>query len=448
MAIVDEEPETVAAELQPSVSDDTLPQRHPQTRDVRLIVPQPYPGLPGKLTGRQYRATGSVAEDVAIAAAGLVAMAHEAEKPGNPTQYYYEPAPRTAAPISPDSVQWPRGFQPDEASGFHSIYKGPKMPDAEPYASAWLSGQQDPQRGPDPLQRPGSAVEDTLEHSRERQASKWYALKRVFDPIDEAAPESARGKELPVPMVTVFSMAGGTGKTSLVATLGRALSASGERVLLTDATSHGLLPYYFGASELRHGVVRTFCPPLGSADAPIYLVSYDVPPQPGDPAAQDWLIDELVRNCRGLQRVVLDLGPSAAWLAQRLAQLNSVVIVPVAPDMNSVISLGTVEKFFSGLTDGQGRRVQPYFLLDQFDSSQRLHLDVREVMRRQLGDQLLPFVIRRSQAVSEALAEGMTVMDYAADTPVAADYMNLASWLRSLSMPAAAVSTNARWSER
>jgi cellulose synthase operon protein YhjQ len=432
MTIVDEEPETIGAELHQPSASDMLPQRHPQTRDVRLIVPQPDPS----------------------------AMAHEPEKPGNANQYYFEPEPgeshaqtfgiasRTAAPISPEPMPRPRGFHPDEANGFHSIYKGPKMPDAEPYASAWLSGQQDPQRGADPLRRPGSAVEDTLEHSRERQASKWYALKRVFDTTDEAPAEPARSKELPAPMVTVFSMAGGTGKTSLVATLGRALSASGERVLLTDATSHGLLPYYFGASELRHGVVRTFCPPLGSADAPIYLVSYDVPPQPTDPAAQDWLIDELARNSRGLQRVVLDLAPSAAWLAQRLAQLNSVVLVPVAPDMNSVISLGMVEKLFSGVTDGQGRRVQPYFLLDQFDSSQRLHLDVREVMRRQLGDRLLPFVIRRSQAVSEALAEGMTVIDYAADAPVTADYMNLASWLRSLSMPAIAVYTNNRWSER
>jgi len=446
---------------QPSVSDDDmLPQRHPQMRDVRMIVPQPDPALPNEPMGREYRATGSMAEDAAIAAAGGMAMAHEVDKPGSPIQYYYEPESQTEAypgmfgvsapahaPAAPVPAQRPRGFQPDEASGFHPIYKGPKMPGVEPYTPAWLSGQE-PQRQPDPLRRPGSAVEDSLEHSRERQASKWYALKGVFDPSREPTPEPARSQEMPVPMVTVFSMAGGTGKTSLVATLGRALSAAGERVLLTDTTSHGLLPYYFGASELRPGVVRTFSPPPGSADAPIYLVSYDVPPQPSDPAAQDWLIDELARNSRGLQRVVLDLAPSAAWLAKRLAQLNSVVVVPVAPDMNSVISLGTVEKFFNGVTDGQGRAVQPYFLLNQFDSSQRLHLDVREVMRRQLGDRLLPFVIRRSQAVSEALAEGMTVMDYAGDAPVATDYANLASWLRSLSMPAAAVFTNARWSER
>jgi len=449
---------------QPSVSeDDMLPQRHTPMRDVRMIVPQPDPALPNEPMGREYRATGSLAEDAAIAAAGSAFMAHEVDKHGSPISYYHEPeqpvdaypgmfgvsAPAPVAPIVQEPVQRPRGFQPDEASGFHSIYKGPKMPVTEPIAPAWLSGQQE-SRMADPLRRPGSPVEDTLEHSRERQASKWYALKGVFDPthVHETTPEPARSQELPVPMVTVFSMAGGTGKTSLVATLGRALSAAGERVLLTDTTSHGLLPYYFGASELRPGVVRTFSPPPGSADAPIYLVSYDVPPQPSDPAAQDWLIDELARNSRGLQRVVLDLAPSAAWLAKRLAQLNSVVIVPVAPDMNSVISLGTVEKFFNGVTDGQGRAVQPYFLLNQFDPSQRLHLDVREVMRRQLGDRLLPFVIRRSQSVSEALAEGMTVMDYAADAPVATDYANLASWLRSLSMPAAAAFTNARWSER
>lgn len=452
---------------QPSVSeDDMLPQRHMPMRDVRLIVPQQDPALPNEpIPPREYRGTGSIAEDAAIAAAGTYALAHEADKPGSPIHYYDEQeqeaypgmfgvAPQAqvapAAPVVPVPVERPRGFQPDEASGFHPIYKGPKMPGTEPYAPAWLSGQQDPRRGTEPLSRPGSAVDDTLEHSRERQASKWYALKGVFDPThsSEVSPEPAHSQEMPVPMVTVFSMAGGTGKTSLVATLGRALSASGERVLLTDTTSHGLLPYYFGASELRPGVVRTFSPPPGSADAPIYLVSYDVPPQPSDPAAQDWLIDELARNSRGLQRVVLDLAPSAAWLAKRLAQLNSVVIVPVAPDMNSVISLGTVEKFFNGVKDGMGRAVQPYFLLNQFDASQRLHLDVREVMRRQLGDRLLPFVIRRSQSVSEALAEGMTVMDYAGDAPVAADYMNLASWLRSLSTPAAAVFTNARWSER
>ncbi len=77
--------------------------------------------------------------------------------------------------------------------------------------------------------------------------------------------------------------------------------------------------------------------------------------------------------------------------------------------------------------------MQPYYVLNQFDASLPLHLDVREVLRSQLGDRLLPFVMRRAPSVSEALAEGMTVVDYAPEAAVAEDYMNIASWLRSMS---------------
>jgi cellulose biosynthesis protein BcsQ len=57
-------------------------------------------------------------------------------------------------------------------------------------------------------------------------------------------------------------------------------------------------------------------------------------------------------------------------------------------------------------------------------------------------------VIRRSQAVSEALAEGMTVVDYAPEAPVSQDYMDVASWLRSVSPPAKAEFSNQQWSQQ
>ncbi len=82
-----------------------------------------------------------------------------------------------------------------------------------------------------------------------------------------------------------------------------------------------------------------------------------------------------------------------------------------------------------------------FYLLNQFDASSPLHLDVRAMLQQQLGDRLLPFVLRRSSAVSEALAEGMTVIDYAPGSAVAEDYWDLAGWLRSFAAPAAV----ARW---
>ena len=325
---------------------------------------------------------------------------------------------------------------------------------------AWLfSGSSQaaaPSSSPAPSPAPASSasVADTLQYSRERVASRWFALKGAFEPGDESTPEPVpvRRGETRTPVLAVFSLAGGVGKTSMVATLGRALSSIGEKVLLADTTSHGLLPYYFGASELRPGVVRTFSPPSGSTDAPIYLVSYDLAGSEAggrsDRETQENFARELGASASGTNRVLLDLNGASGWIIRRLPGMLPTVLVPVAPDMNSVISLQGVEKYFAGATDSEGNAIQPYYLLNQFDASLPLHLDVREVLRRQLGERLLPFVIRRAPAVSEALAEGMTVVDYAPDAGIAEDYMNIASWLRSTSAPASQGFRNVRWSER
>jgi cellulose synthase operon protein YhjQ len=327
------------------------------------------------------------------------------------------------------------------------------MPD--PAGPAWLYAP--PPVSPEvavkpivPPAPPQSSVAETLQYSRERVAARWFALKGVFEQSGQEPVEAApvRQKEIRTPVLAVFSLAGGVGKTSLVATVGRALSSLGEKVLLTDTTSHGLLPFYFGASELKQGAVRTFSPPSGSTDAPIYLVSYDVDQRSKDSESQQQLADEILNSSRGTHRILLDLSANSSWIVGQLARMNPTILVPLSPDMNSVISVQSIEKLFHGMIDGDGRPLAPYYLLNQFDASLPLHLDVREVLRRQLGDRLLPFVIRRAPAVSEALAEGMTVVDYSPDYPVSDDYMNIATWLRTIAAPAAAGFRNVRWSER
>jgi len=194
--------------------------------------------------------------------------------------------------------------------------------------------------------------------------------------------------------------------------------------------------------------VRTFSPPAGSADAPIHLVSYEADQGAQDPSRQERLVEQMASGSGDVNRVLLDLNAASGWVVKRLAKMNPVLLVPVAPDMNSVISLQAVERFFEGASDHEGRSIQPYYVLNGFDASLPLHLDVREVLRRQLGDRLLRFVVRRAPAVSEALAEGMTVIDYAPDAAVAEDYRNIAGWLRDLSPPVSKALRKNRWSER
>ena len=318
---------------------------------------------------------------------------------------------------------------------------------------------QNPSQSPNP-------VEDTLTGSRDRMASRWYALKSVFDPQSAPAEPVPAPPPARVPVLAVFSLAGGVGKTSLVASLGRALSSRGERVLLVDTAAYGLLPFFFGARDQRPGQLRTFNPPGVSAEAPIQLVTLDPDSQPGDvqnPDAhqnqqfgaerstaqnQDWLAQEVTRFSRGAQRVIIDLPTASGATTRRVLRLAPTVLVPVVPDMNSVVSVGAIESFFRNHGNLAGKQILPHYLLNQFDYSLPLHLDVREILREQIGDRLLPFALRRSPAVSEALAEGMTVMDYAPSAVVAEDYATLAGWVRSLAAPASQSYRGVRWSER
>ena len=328
-------------------------------------------------------------------------------------------------------------------------------------------------------QDPG-LVDDTLVGSRDRIANRWYALKSVFDPQAPPAEQLPSLTPARVPVLAVFSLAGGVGKTSLVASLGRALSSRGERVLLVDTAAYGLLPVFFGARDQRPGMLRTFNPPGVSADAPIQLVTLDPEAQPtehaagqgpgpgqgqgqnqepnhpyrqGDPHApvQDWLAQEVSRYTRGANRVLVDLPTASGSTTRRILRLAPVVLVPVLPDMNSVVSVGAIEAFFrnsGNAANAGGKQIMPYYVLNQFDYSLPLHLDVREILREQIGDRLLPLALRRSPAVSEALAEGMTVMDYAPNAVVAEDYANLAGWVRSMNAPATQTYRGVRWSER
>jgi cellulose synthase operon protein YhjQ len=431
--------------------------------------------------------------------AALAAQQAQRQAPQQPAWQpsHLEPVPAAPAlpPSNPIQNSFPSPFPspfPDYPASQHALPQYPSelfaSPPSEQYSgSPWHAA--DLRETREPIWRPASLArevpvvpaphppsnqfpanrthsagpaEDTLAGSCDRIANRWYALKSVFDP--QAAPIERASAQPPsgVPVLAVFSLAGGVGKTSLVASLGRALSSRGERVLLVDTAAYGLLPFFFGARDQRPGMLRTFNPPGVSADAPIQLITLDPEGQPpehgGDPsqaANQDWLAQEVDRYTRSANRVLIDLPTASGSTTRRLLRLSPVVLVPVLPDMNSVVSVGAIEAFFqrngntTGVASARGAmQIMPYYVLNQFDDSSPLHLDVREILREQIGDRLLPFALRRSPAVSEALAEGMTVMDYAPGAVAAEDYANLARWVRGLSSPATQSYRGVRWSER
>jgi cellulose biosynthesis protein BcsQ len=282
---------------------------------------------------------------------------------------------------------------------------------------------------------------------REPAGSRWLLLQDMLkaapaiacEPACVAASATAR-----MPVLAVFSLAGGVGKTSLTATLGRTLAAQGERVLLVDTAAYGLLPFYFGAEDQRPGQVRTFMPPATGFDTPIQLVMFD--PERMEP--QETLSEAITVAARDASRVIIDLATASGATMRRVLRMVPTVLVPLTPEMNSVASVQAIESFFRHQESVAGNPIRPYYVLNQFDASLPLHVDVRTMLREQLGDRLLDFVIRRTPALSEALAEGMTVVDYAPHSVAVEDFGNLAAWVKVQSVPVNQRFRGARWSER
>jgi cellulose synthase operon protein YhjQ len=303
-----------------------------------------------------------------------------------------------------------------------------------PMRPAWLTERESP-----PVQVPAQVP--ATEPSQERTPNRWYALRGILGRSpDEVHPERAEGQ---VPVLAIFSLAGGVGKTSLVAAIGRGLAARGERVLLTDTCSFGVLPFYFGAREVKPGVVRTFSG--GTSDPPIRVLTLEAERYEADP---DLLRREMTRGAHDSSRVLIDVATGSGAMLRQAARLAPTVLVPVVPDMASVVTLQSLEGFFRNQEGLSGKPLQAWFVLNQFDPSSPLQLDVREALRQLLGERLLPFAVRRSGAVSEALAEGMTVLDYAPNAPAAEDVMNLVTWIRNTSAAMSAGHRGVRWSER
>jgi cellulose synthase operon protein YhjQ len=279
--------------------------------------------------------------------------------------------------------------------------------------------------------------------AQEKTGSRWYALNSILNQPDNTAdrrPSPVR--EFKIPVLAVFSLAGGVGKTGIVATLGRALAARGEKVLLVDTNSYGLLPLYYGANDVRPGTVRTFSD--ATARSAVQLLSLDVERYDN----QHPLVDDIIRSSQGTHRVLIDLATGSSSLTRQILRLSPQVLVPLVPDISSLVSLQAVESFFARQPGAENRVTEPLYVLNGFDSSLPLHHDLREALRQRLGARLLSFTLRRTPALSEALAEGMTVLDYSPGALIVEDYAALSTWIRNLSAPAGSGLRGQRWSEQ
>jgi hypothetical protein len=202
------------------------------------------------------------------------------------------------------------------------------------------------------------------------------------------------------------------------ATLAKLFSAS-ERVAVMEATEHQLLAYHFGIPQSNAGGCTVAGQRLNGQGA-THIFGM---PQTAVGARFDWVAEKAAACDGAYDRVIVDAGSASG--VEALGDSRSLVLLVAVPDTNAAVRLpGLIP-----LLATQGARVK--LLLNKFDDQQRLHLAFVAGIQEHFADTLLPVRIRNSQLVPEALAEGQTVVDFAAGSPVTEDFCRLAAWLEA-----------------
>ena len=234
---------------------------------------------------------------------------------------------------------------------------------------------------------------------------------------------ASNNRQISVPAVSLYSLSGGVGVTSLLAALARISARRCERALLLDAASPSLLPFYFGARSARSHI-STFSDPEGQGSGVVHIASKQ---GDGDSDAADaWIWRSLASVAHETDVVFADVPARSMGDDLKIFLEQTVGVLVLVPDVRCLMSLRQIDS----LAGGREVSGAPYLLLNAFEPSNSLHLEIQHRMATQFKDRLIPLTIRRDHHVSDALAHGTTVIDYAPESPVTEDLYRLAEWLQ------------------
>ena len=250
-------------------------------------------------------------------------------------------------------------------------------------------------------------------------------------------------------VISVVSMKGGVGKTSIAANLATSLAqrqATGNNTLevcLIDLDSQNACQSHFGFAQTHHrGICHqalddqpwtdialrsetgVTCLPYGVADEPTRLAFETLlTSQP------DWLRHQISRSAFSPDALVLIDTPSGhcPYLSQVIACADLAIVVLHA-DGASYATVPAMETYLDEATS-TNPALQSIYVLNQVDDSDALSADIQVSLRQHLGERLAAVHIKSDEGVKEAMAVGKSVLHYTPHGQASLDVASLAAAL-------------------
>lgn len=246
-------------------------------------------------------------------------------------------------------------------------------------------------------------------------------------------------------VVSVVSMKGGVGKTSVTANLATALSAKlgPHRVSVVDLDPQNALHWHFGLEDQdADGICQkslqgvnwnkvaagskfdVACLPYGNAsEAEREAFEALLSEQPL------WIGEQIRKAGLDNDRVVLiDTPPGASVYLKQVFACTDLVLVVLLADAGSYATIPAMETWLDAMSVLYPK-LQSAYVLNQVDRGDAFNRDVADLLQQHLGARLAPIGVHGDEAVSEALAFQQPVLAYDPYGQASHDFARLAAWM-------------------
>jgi chromosome partitioning protein len=250
-------------------------------------------------------------------------------------------------------------------------------------------------------------------------------------------------------VIALANQKGGVGKTTTAINLGAALAERGKRVLLIDMDPQGALSVGLGLNPLAldQTLYNLLMNPKLDADPVITstkVTGLDLLPSNIDLAAAEvMLVGEVARE-QALARVLrplrkrydfllIDCPPSLGLLTVNSLTAADGVLVPLECEYFALRGMALLMDTISKITDRLNPNLEIVGILATMYDARTVH--GREVLGRvedAFGDRVFQTVIGKTIRFAEAPVAGESILTYAADSPGAAAYRELAKEVMAL----------------
>ena len=270
-----------------------------------------------------------------------------------------------------------------------------------------VSGVSDPEETKLILSEAEGVEPASFTSDRAALRSLWNHVRPAFvatQTVDTAALRSSS--------ISIHGAAGGVGSTAIAAVLGRLLARSGRRCAIFDESESSALPIYFGTHKATADH-RRFSGLYSVFQPGVRIVNRDMfePASPQKGSCTGFLERNAGQLAHQFDHLIFDQ-PSRCTEDSGAGLLIYVAI----PDVGSLIGARKLKESLE-ITSRQAICV-----LNRFDPSIPLHLEILSLYRANFSQVV---IIHNSPLVSEALAEGTTVVEWAPRTKASVDFLNL-----------------------